>query len=331
VGQGGGACLRPQWRQILKFNSSMDTFADYYAVLGVKPNASASAIKAAFKKLALQYHPDVYKGEDAQERMRFLLLAYQTLSDPASRRAYDARRSEHFFDAAPVLRRGPSSSPGQRDLYGRPSLEVTPTARRDRQRHYDFPDVGTELASIREPVQVNLGDMTYRLSPKRAQRLVQAGMLRGIAPEASGKVSPEALEQYLHHCHRCHHCWTPASLEGGSRPTQALERICPACKASDWGEYLLLRCVHCQAVFESEQIRYEIGSYNYGDRSLCPPYELFPLCPYCGASGWCPAEDARVRTLRAEAERRAMMLRVVWLSVIVVVVVVVVVLVTLIK
>ena len=324
--------------QILIFNSSMDTFADYYAVLGVKPNASASAIKAAFKKLALQYHPDVYKGEDALERMRILLLAYQTLSDPASRRAYDARRSEHFFDAAPVLMRDPSSSPGQGDLHGRSNPEITPTARRDRQRHYDFPDVGTELASVREPVQVNLGDMTYHLSPKRAQRLVQAGMLRGIAPEASGKgrdvsLPPsEALEQYPHHCHRCHHCWTPASLEGASRPTQAREPICPACKASDWGEYLLLRCIHCHAVFESEQIRYEIGSYNYGDRSLCPPYELFPLCPYCGASGWCPAEDARVRTLRAEAERRAMTLRVIWLSVIVVVVLVVgVVVVTLLK
>ncbi len=54
----------------------MDTFTDYYNLLGVKPNASPSTIKAAFKKLALQYHPDVYKGEDAQERMRILLLAY---------------------------------------------------------------------------------------------------------------------------------------------------------------------------------------------------------------------------------------------------------------
>src|SRR2546425_5981858 len=170
----------------------MDTFTDYYNLLGVKPNASPSTIKAAFKKLALQYHPDIYKGEDAQERMRILLLAYQTLSDPASRKAYDAYRSEYFLDAAPVSSRDdPLRSPRQggdrENLQGRPGPEVTPTARRDRQRHYDFPDVGTELASVHEPVQVNLGDMKYRLSPKRAQRLVQEGMLRGIAPEASGK------------------------------------------------------------------------------------------------------------------------------------------------
>src|SRR6266704_1902257 len=74
----------------------MDPFTDYYAVLGVDSHASASTIKTAFKKLALKYHPDVYKGPDAQERMRDLLLAYQTLSDPASRRNYDVLRAEHL-------------------------------------------------------------------------------------------------------------------------------------------------------------------------------------------------------------------------------------------
>ena len=76
----------------------MDTFTDYYTVLGVDSHASASTIKAAFKKLALQYHPDVYKGPDAQERMRDLLIAYQTLSDPVSRRNYDVQRAEHLLD-----------------------------------------------------------------------------------------------------------------------------------------------------------------------------------------------------------------------------------------
>src|SRR6516225_5800886 len=78
----------------------MDTFTDYYTVLGVDSHASASTIKAAFKKLALKYHPDVYKGSDAQERMRDLLIAYQTLSDPASRRDYDVLRAEYTLDAS---------------------------------------------------------------------------------------------------------------------------------------------------------------------------------------------------------------------------------------
>jgi len=74
----------------------MEAFTDYYTVLGVDAHAPADTIKAAFKKLALQYHPDIYKGEDAEERMRLLLLAYQTLSDPASRRNYDVLRAEHL-------------------------------------------------------------------------------------------------------------------------------------------------------------------------------------------------------------------------------------------
>src|SRR6266568_3088072 len=70
----------------------MDISKDYYATLGIDTQASPEAIKAAFKKLALLYHPDVYKGDDAQERMRVLLQAYQTLIDPETRREYDDAR-----------------------------------------------------------------------------------------------------------------------------------------------------------------------------------------------------------------------------------------------
>src|SRR5881396_913149 len=107
----------------------MDTFNDYYAVLGVNADASADKIRTAFKKLALQYHPDVYKGEDAQERMRLLLLAYQTLSDPAERKAYDARRSEYVLEAS-VPRHNSYTN------QSRHQENVSPGARRDRQRHY---------------------------------------------------------------------------------------------------------------------------------------------------------------------------------------------------
>ncbi len=313
--------VSPVSRFVLICNLFMDTFTDYYTVLGVKPDAPASTIKAAFKKLALQYHPDIYKGEDAQERMRILLLAYQTLIDPASRKTYDAHRSEYFLDAPGSVssRRGLRyhSGVGPAAFRSRPS-EVSPSARRDRQRHYDFPALHDE-----SPARVDLGDFIYDLSAGEVQELKQQGMLRGIAPEASRRLSPEALENYPHRCHRCHHRWIPRRERGNpassaSPRTSSRERVCPACKADDWGEYLLLRCIHCRAVFESEQIRYEIGSYNYSDRSLCPPYELFPLCPYCGASGWCPAEDVRVSELRAKAQQRAAMLRLLWLGIAVV-------------
>lgn len=289
----------------------MDKFTDYYAVLGVDANASTSVIKAAFKKLALQYHPDIYKGSDAQERMRLLLLAYQTLNNPAARQTYDAHRSEHVSGvAAPRVHINNDSSLASKRSN---SPNVTPAARRDRQRHYAFPDLTEGHA-----VQVNLGDTSYHLSADEARTLQQQGMLRGIAPQATQQTGQDALHPFM--CHRCHHSWTPASPHAG---LQTQEDICPACKARDWADYLLLRCLHCCAIFESEQIRDEVGSYNYGNGDLCPPYELFPLCPYCGTSGWCPAEDARVDELRAQAARRAALLRLVWLAALLVVVIIV--------
>lgn len=64
-------------------------FKDYYASLGVEREASAEEIKKAYRKLARQYHPDVAKEEGAEERFKEISEAYQTLSDPEKRQAYD--------------------------------------------------------------------------------------------------------------------------------------------------------------------------------------------------------------------------------------------------
>src|SRR5437879_1794921 len=177
----------------------MDAFTDYYAVLGVDADASADKIKAAFKKLALQYHPDVYKGADAQERMRILLLAYQTLSDPQERQTYDAHRSEHVLGASAP--RGYVYSEPARSKKRRNDAEVSPAARRDRQRRYAFPDLADEI-----PARVDLGDITYDLSPVGARRLREQGMLlgRGIEAQGNGEIPPAAHNNYPHYCHRCH-------------------------------------------------------------------------------------------------------------------------------
>ncbi|MBX5450259.1 J domain-containing protein [Thermogemmatispora sp.] len=276
----------------------MSSFIDYYAVLGVEATASPAEIKAAFKKLALRYHPDVYKGEDAEERMRLLLEAYQTLSDAKLRSEYDHRRLQQLGLATPgrpeLARRGEASS----------RAEVSPHARRDRHRYYDFP-------ALDGPATIYLGETIYSLGAEQATILREKGMLRGSV--RGGRVrkdgtihlrlsgSSEALQGEMLYCHRCHERW-PAPEE---QQAASLHKVtCPRCQALDWSEYLLLRCLHCRAVFESEQIRYEVGVYRYGGGRLCHPYELFPLCPYCARARWCPAEDERLEHERAAAARR---------------------------
>jgi molecular chaperone DnaJ len=65
------------------------TKRDYYEVLGVARGASEVEIKRAFRTAARQYHPDVNKAPDAETRFKEINEAYEVLSDPQKRAAYD--------------------------------------------------------------------------------------------------------------------------------------------------------------------------------------------------------------------------------------------------
>lgn len=64
-------------------------YKDYYQTLGVERNASADAIRKAYRKLAHKYHPDVSKVPDAKEKFQEVGEAYDTLKNPEKRAAYD--------------------------------------------------------------------------------------------------------------------------------------------------------------------------------------------------------------------------------------------------
>jgi len=74
---------------------------DYYEVLGVARDADAKAIKDAFRKLALKYHPDRNKAPEAEEKFKEIAAAYAILSDPKKRAQYDSAGFEGVADFTP--------------------------------------------------------------------------------------------------------------------------------------------------------------------------------------------------------------------------------------
>lgn len=62
---------------------------DYYDVLGLSKNATDAEVKAAYRKLARLYHPDVNKAPDAEAKFKEVNEAFQVLSDSQKRGAYD--------------------------------------------------------------------------------------------------------------------------------------------------------------------------------------------------------------------------------------------------
>ena len=67
-------------------------FKDYYAVLGVSPDADDKTIKSAYRKLARQYHPDVSTHADAEEKFKEVAEAYEVLHNKDKRAEYDEIR-----------------------------------------------------------------------------------------------------------------------------------------------------------------------------------------------------------------------------------------------
>src|SRR5665213_3050684 len=102
---------------------------DYYEVLGVERTADDGTLKAAYRKLAMQFHPDRNPNNpEAEERFKLCSEAYQVLTDPDKRAAYD--RYGHAGVSGAGGFGGGNPFQGQGDL----CLLYTSPSPRDRQK-----------------------------------------------------------------------------------------------------------------------------------------------------------------------------------------------------
>jgi molecular chaperone DnaJ len=84
----------------------MDGSTDYYAVLGVRADATAPEITLAFRARAKELHPALAKDKRAPRRFELLVVAHDVLSDPQRREEYDRQRNERGdVDASEPSRR----------------------------------------------------------------------------------------------------------------------------------------------------------------------------------------------------------------------------------
>lgn len=84
---------------------------DLYRILQVDPAAEPEVVEAAYRRLALKYHPDVSSAPDAAERMRDLNAAYSVLSDGRRRAEYDRERLRQPATRSRAVRRSAAQAP----------------------------------------------------------------------------------------------------------------------------------------------------------------------------------------------------------------------------
>jgi molecular chaperone DnaJ len=226
---------------------------DYYALLGVAPNASSSAIRRAFRKLARKFHPDLNPGDNvAAVRYQRIYEAFEVLTDPGKRESYD------------------TEGPGPTD----PSLEEPP---RYGFEGFDFSLEGERKADI-------FPDLFHQLSRRENRRERGEDIHHRVALRFEESLTGLSTSFQITRSVTCETCQgfgeipssdpRPCAACGGrGRNMQAhgfmlFARPCSACRGT--GRIASERCPDCRAAgrsTHSETIRVEIpAGVSDGDK-----------------------------------------------------------------
>ena len=215
---------------------------DYYEVLGVERSASDAELKAAFRKLAMQHHPDRNPGDkDCEHRFKEINEAYDVLKDSDKRAAYDrfghaafehGGGGQHGFDAGLRLGLLPTSSK---------TCSAWPAARRGRSS-------GRERgADLRYNMEISLEEaFTGKTAQVRLPTSVTCEACSGTGAKAGTK--PKA-------CATC-------GGHGRIRHAQGfftLERTCPACQGR--GQVIENPCPSCVGLRPRDARAHAVGQH----------------------------------------------------------------------
>jgi len=212
---------------------------DYYEILGVDRGVSDDALKTAYRKLALQYHPDRNPDDpNAEERFKELSEAYAVLSDPEKRRAYDRFGHQGVGMGGPGAGAPDFGDLGSftdlfNDLFGDIfGARGGPGGRRGR---------GHRGADLRYNLEIDLQEVLDGSDAK-----LTIPKMRGCATcEGSGARPGTSRDT----CSRCHGTGQVVFQQGFFR----ISRPCDACQGA--GEVIRDRCRDCRGTgrVESEQ------------------------------------------------------------------------------
>ncbi len=191
---------------------------DYYEILGVSRNADQETIKKAYRRLALEYHPDRNPNNpEAEERFKLIRQAYEILSDPEKRREYD------LFGRVGA---SPSSGPSYADPFAQIIEEFFRGAVYGGEtRRRSGPVRGPQGSDITVQVRVSLEEVL-----RGAKRTVT--YRRQVPCEACNGTGH--MDKRPPVCPRCEGTGQVAYRVGGGFFQQIIYQTCPTCQGSGY-------------------------------------------------------------------------------------------------
>ncbi len=177
--------------------------ADYYQLLGVSRTADTEEIKKAYRKLALQYHPDRNQGsKESEERFKEVTQAYEVLRDSEKRAVYDRYGEQglkgrggpagfDFGDAIEIFMRDFGGFSGLEDIFGARGARTQRTAsRRGQTVRIRLPLTLAEVAKgVTKTVRVSLLD--------QCDRCEGSGAEPGSSPTPCGNCGGSGEERHV--------------------------------------------------------------------------------------------------------------------------------------